>query len=39
LLGCHMLPFRSQPLYATFTDHYIHVHPELRKPQGDSVKG
>jgi hypothetical protein len=37
-LGCHMPPFRSQPLHAIFWDHYIRVHPELRKPQGDSVE-
>jgi tetratricopeptide (TPR) repeat protein len=29
-LGCHMPPFRSEPLHATFTDHYIRVRPELK---------
>ncbi len=27
-VGCHMPPFESKPLHATFTDHYIRVHPE-----------
>jgi hypothetical protein len=31
-VGCHMPPFKSEPLRATFADHYIRVHPEL-KPQ------
>ncbi len=26
-VGCHMPPFRSGALRATFTDHYIRVHP------------
>jgi tetratricopeptide (TPR) repeat protein len=26
-IGCHMPPFRSEPLHATFSDHYIRVHP------------
>jgi tetratricopeptide (TPR) repeat protein len=29
-VGCHMPPFRSAPLHATFTDHFIRVHPERR---------
>jgi tetratricopeptide (TPR) repeat protein len=29
-VGCHMPPFESKPLHATFTDHYIRVHPELK---------
>jgi len=29
-VGCHMPPFRSEPIHATFTDHYIRVHTELR---------
>jgi hypothetical protein len=32
-LDCHMPPFRSEPLHATFTDHYIRVHPELKPVQ------
>ncbi len=35
-LGCHMPAFRSQPLHATFADHYIRVHPELAAPRGNS---
>ena len=31
-IGCHMPPFESAPLHATFTDHFIRVHPE-RKAQ------
>jgi hypothetical protein len=31
-VGCHMPPFESRPLHATFTDHYIRVHPELKPP-------
>ncbi len=27
-VGCHMPPFRSEPLHATFTDHFIRVHPK-----------
>jgi tetratricopeptide (TPR) repeat protein len=27
---CHMPSFTSAPLHATFTDHYIRVHPELK---------
>jgi tetratricopeptide (TPR) repeat protein len=26
-IGCHMPPFESAPLHATFTDHFIRVHP------------
>lgn len=26
-VGCHMPPFESPPLHATFADHYIRVHP------------
>jgi tetratricopeptide (TPR) repeat protein len=26
-VGCHMPPFRSTALHATFTDHFIRVHP------------
>ena len=29
-VGCHMPPFESKPLRATFTDHYIRVHPQLK---------
>ena len=29
-VGCHMPPFRSEPLHATFTDHYIRVHHEMK---------
>ena len=29
-IGCHMPPFESKPLHATFTDHYIRVRPELK---------
>jgi tetratricopeptide (TPR) repeat protein len=29
-VGCHMPPFESKPLHATFTDHYIRVHRELK---------
>ena len=29
-VGCHMPPFRSGPLHATFTDHFIRVHPERK---------
>jgi hypothetical protein len=25
-----MPPFESKPLHATFADHYIRVHPELK---------
>ena len=32
-LACHMPPFRSEPLHATFTDHYIRVHEDM-KPVG-----
>lgn len=31
-IDCHMPPYESAPLHATFTDHYIRVHPE-RKAQ------
>jgi tetratricopeptide (TPR) repeat protein len=27
-IGCHMPPFESAPLHATFTDHFIRIHPE-----------
>ena len=37
-LGCHMPTFRSQPLHATFADHYIRVHPELKLPPGVSAR-
>ncbi|MFI5457799.1 MAG: multiheme c-type cytochrome [Isosphaerales bacterium] len=30
-VGCHMPPFRSEPLHATFADHYIRVHPDRKK--------
>jgi tetratricopeptide (TPR) repeat protein len=30
-IGCHMPAFRSAALHASFTDHYIRVHPERRK--------
>ena len=30
-VGCHMPPFRSEPLHATFTDHYIRVHHEAKE--------
>jgi hypothetical protein len=26
-IGCHMPPFRSEALHATFADHFIRVHP------------
>ena len=29
-IGCHMPPFRSEPLHATFTDHFIRVHGETK---------
>ncbi len=29
-VGCHMPPYESKPLHATFTDHYIRVHPERK---------
>jgi tetratricopeptide (TPR) repeat protein len=29
-IACHMPPFESKPLHASFTDHYIRVHPELK---------
>ena len=29
-IACHMPTFESKPLHATFTDHYIRVHPELK---------
>ena len=29
-IACHMPPFESKPLHATFADHYIRVRPELR---------
>jgi tetratricopeptide (TPR) repeat protein len=29
-IGCHMPPFRSAALHATFTDHFIRVHPERK---------
>jgi tetratricopeptide (TPR) repeat protein len=29
-VACHMPPFRSEPIHATFTDHYIRIHPELK---------
>ncbi len=29
-VGCHMPTFRSAPLHATFTDHFIRVHPERK---------
>jgi tetratricopeptide (TPR) repeat protein len=32
-VGCHMPDFRSNPLHATFSDHYIRVHPELKRPR------
>jgi hypothetical protein len=32
-VGCHMPPFRSEPLHATFADHYIRVHPKSRSMQ------
>ena len=35
-LDCHMPPFRSEPLHATFTDHYIRVRPELKT--GDQAR-
>jgi tetratricopeptide (TPR) repeat protein len=28
--GCHMPAFESKPLHATFTDHYIRIHPQRR---------
>jgi tetratricopeptide (TPR) repeat protein len=37
-LGCHMPPFRSEPLHATFADHYIRVHTESTLPRGDASK-
>jgi tetratricopeptide (TPR) repeat protein len=27
-VGCHMPAFQSKPIHATFTDHYIRVHPD-----------
>lgn len=27
-IGCHMPPYESAPLHATFTDHFIRVHRE-----------
>src|SRR5262249_19954018 len=29
-VACHMPPFRSEPIHATFTDHYIRIHLELK---------
>jgi tetratricopeptide (TPR) repeat protein len=29
-VGCHMPGFRSEPIHATFTDHYIRVHREAK---------
>jgi tetratricopeptide (TPR) repeat protein len=29
-VACHMPPFWSEPIHATFTDHYIRVHPEKK---------
>jgi tetratricopeptide (TPR) repeat protein len=38
-VGCHMPPFRSKPIRATFTDHYIRVHPTLSPPQRNGGQG
>jgi tetratricopeptide (TPR) repeat protein len=35
-LDCHMPSFRSEPLHATFADHYIRVHREVMPPRHDS---
>ncbi len=32
---CHMPPFQSKPIHATFTDHYIRVHPERSAQRGN----
>jgi tetratricopeptide (TPR) repeat protein len=29
-IGCHMPPVRSEPLHATFADHYIRIHPDTK---------
>jgi tetratricopeptide (TPR) repeat protein len=29
-VDCHMPPYRSEPLHATFTDHYIRIHREQK---------
>ena len=29
-VACHMPPFWSEPIHATFADHYIRVHPEVK---------
>jgi Flp pilus assembly protein TadD len=29
-IDCHMPPFESKPLHATFADHYIRVRPEFK---------
>lgn len=29
-VACHMPPFFSEPIHATFTDHYIRIHPEKK---------
>jgi hypothetical protein len=34
-VACHMPPFKSEPIHATFTDHYIRIHPE---PKAQSLK-
>ncbi|HKI16235.1 MAG TPA: hypothetical protein VKA15_00060, partial [Isosphaeraceae bacterium] len=33
-VACHMPPFQSKPIHATFTDHYIRVHPERTAQSG-----
>jgi hypothetical protein len=30
-IGCHMPSVRSEPLHATFADHYIRIHPEKKQ--------
>jgi tetratricopeptide (TPR) repeat protein len=34
-VGCHMPPFESPPLHATFADHYIRVHPRPEPRRAD----
>ena len=37
-IGCHMPPHRSEPLHASFADHYIRVHPHS-KPRPSEREG
>jgi tetratricopeptide (TPR) repeat protein len=36
-VGCHMPPFRSEPLHATFTDHYIRVHRQANDQKREPI--